>query len=281
MEINHLKNILFKLKKKLQKNSFKNTIKKFILMSDLMVETQQLTKQFKLLLAVDNVNLQIPKGTIFALLGPNGAGKTTTIRMLLGLLKPTFGSIKVNNIDVTLNPKAIRGKIGLLPQFSAAYYDLTPIQNIKFILELNNIAYEEVYPKLIKYFQTLEITQDLLNKPFSKLSGGEQRSISFIMAIITNKEFLILDEPTTGLDPIMADVINELILNMRERLNITSLAITHDMKSAYKIADRIAMLFEGQIIQIGTPEEIQQTENPIVYQFITGSAKGPITDGNH
>ena len=112
----------------------------------------------------------------------------------------------------------------------------------------------------------------------SELSGGMKKRVSLARAIAMEPEILLYDEPTTGLDPIMADVINELILNMRERLNITSLAITHDMKSAYKIADRIAMLYEGKIIQLGTPEEIQQTENPVVYQFITGSARGPITD---
>ena len=115
----------------------------------------------------------------------------------------------------------------------------------------------------------------------SELSGGMKKRVSLARAITIEPEILLYDEPTTGLDPIMADVINELILSMRERLQITSLTITHDMKSAYKIADRIAMLFEGQIIQVGTPEEIQQTENPIVFQFITGSARGPITDRHH
>ena len=180
-------------------------------MSEFMVESHSLTKNFQNVIAVDRVDLRIPKASIYALLGPNGSGKTTTIRMILGLLKPTMGKVIVNGIDVTLEPKAIRGKIGLLPQFSAAYYDLPSIKNIKFVLELNNIKFEDVQPELIKYFEKLEITSEMLDKPFSKLSGGEQRSITFIMAAILGKEFIILDEPTSGLDIARAKYIRSII----------------------------------------------------------------------
>jgi ABC-2 type transport system ATP-binding protein len=236
-------------------------------MSDLIVETQQLSKQFKLLLAVDGVNLEIPKGKIYALLGPNGAGKTTTIRMLLGLLKPTFGSIKVNGIDVVMDPKAIRGMIGLLPQFSAAYYDLTPMQNIQFILEMNGIQYETVRQTLGSYFQTLEITHELLNKPFSKLSGGEQRSISFIMAIITNKEFLILDEPTTGLDIARAKYIRSIIKKLVEEEGKTILLSSHIVSDLEELADYCGILKQGKLIFQGKKEEIINAYAPDTKEF--------------
>lgn len=236
-------------------------------MSDLMVETQQLSKQFKLLLAVDGVNLEIPKGKIYALLGPNGAGKTTSIRMLLGLLKPTFGSVTVNGIDVTLNPKAIRGKIGLLPQFSAAYYDLTPMQNIKFVLELNGISYEGVNQTLVSYFQTLEITHELLNKPFSKLSGGEQRSISFIMAVMTNKDFMILDEPTTGLDIARAKYIRSIIKKLVEEEGKTILLSSHIVSDLEELADYCGILKQGKLIFQGKKEEIINTYAPDTQEF--------------
>ncbi len=236
-------------------------------MSDLMVETQQLSKQFKLLLAVDGVNLKIPKGKIYALLGPNGAGKTTSIRMLLGLLKPTFGKVIVNDVDVTLNPKAIRGKIGLLPQVSAAYYDLTPMQNIKFILEMNGISYEEVSQTLVSYFQTLEITHELLNKPFSKLSGGEQRSISFIMAVMTNKDFMILDEPTTGLDIARAKYVRSIIKKLVEEEGKTILLSSHIVSDLEELADYCGILKQGKLIFQGKKEEIINAYAPDTQEF--------------
>jgi phospholipid/cholesterol/gamma-HCH transport system ATP-binding protein len=113
----------------------------------------------------------------------------------------------------------------------------------------------------------------------SELSGGMKKRVALARAIAMEPEILLYDEPTTGLDPIMADAINELIINLRERLSIASVAITHDMVSAYKIADRIAMLYEGRIIQVGTADEIRNSENPVVRQFVTGSSKGPIKVG--
>ena len=169
----------------------------------------------------------------------------------------------------------------MLFQAGALFNSLSVWENVGFsLLQHTRLPKDEVRRIVREKLQMVGLQGIEELKP-SELSGGMKKRVSLARAIAMEPEILLYDEPTTGLDPIMADVINELILNMRERLSITSLAITHDMKSAYKIADRIAMLFEGQIIQTGTPEEIQQTENPIVYQFITGSAKGPITDGNH
>ena len=252
-------------------------------MSDLIVETHQMSKHFKLLLAVDGVNLKIQRGKIYALLGPNGAGKTTTIRMLLGLLKPTYGNISVNGIDVVLNPKAIRGKIGLLPQVSAAYYDLTSMQNIKFILEMNGMPYEEVSQTLGSYFQTLEITHEMLNKPFSKLSGGEQRSISFIMAIITNKEFLVLDEPTSGLDIARAKYIRSIIKKLVEDEGKTILLSSHIVSDLEELADYCGILKQGKLIFQGKKEEIINAYAPDTQDFedaIIEAFKTPVT-GSH
>ncbi|MCE7742967.1 MAG: ABC transporter ATP-binding protein [Candidatus Heimdallarchaeota archaeon] len=244
-------------------------------MSELMVESKQLTKYFNSLLAVDKIDLKIPKGKIYALLGPNGAGKTTTIRMLLGLLKPTSGEVIVNGVNVSVEPKSIRGEIGILPQFSAAYYDLTPMQNINFILELNNIPYDEVKAALGEYFKTLDISYELLNKPFSKLSGGEQRSISFIMAAITNKEFLILDEPTSGLDIARAKYIRSIIKYLVEQQGKTVLLSSHIVSDLEELADYCGILKKGKLIFQGRKEEIineyapdsQDFEDAIVNAF--------------
>lgn len=225
-------------------------------MSELMVESKQLSKYFNSLLAVDKIDLAIPKGKIYALLGPNGAGKTTTIRMLLGLLKPTSGDVIVNGKNVSLHPKSIRGEIGILPQNSAAYYDLTPMQNINFILELNNISYEDVKVTLGEYFRTLDISAELLNKPFSKLSGGEQRSISFIMAAITDKDFLILDEPTSGLDIARAKYIRSIIKYLVEKQGKTILLSSHIVSDLEELADYCGILKQGKLVFQGKKEEI-------------------------
>ena len=228
-------------------------------MSEFMVKTVNLSKDFKMTRAVDRVNIEIPKKSIYALLGPNGAGKTTTIRMILGLLRPSSGQVYVNGFNVSENPKSIRGQIGLLPQFSAAYYDLTPLQNIKFILELNNLAFEEVNVKMTEYFEKLDIKQELLQKSFTKLSGGEQRAISFIMAAITDKEFLILDEPTSGLDIARAKYIRSIIKDLVEIEGKTILLSSHIVSDLEELADYCGILKEGSLVFQGDKEEIINT----------------------
>lgn len=236
-------------------------------MSEILVETNQLSKHFQTVVAVDKVDLSIKKGSIYALLGPNGAGKTTLIRMLLGLLKPTFGDVIVNGVKVSAFPKEIRGKIGILPQFSAAYYDLTPMKNIKFILNLNNIKYEDVSQKLSNYFRRLEITPNLLDKPFSKLSGGEQRAICFIMAVITNKDFIIADEPTSGLDIARAKYIRTIIKDLVEKEGKTVLLSSHIVSDLEELAEYCGILVKGKLIFQGMKEEIIQKYAPETQEF--------------
>ncbi len=251
----------------INKNSFNSINSKNNLMSDLMVESKQLTKYFDSFLAVDKIDLKIPKGKIYALLGPNGAGKTTTIRMLLGLFRPTSGEVLVNGIDVAQEPKTIRGKVGILPQVSAAYYDLTPMQNINFILELNNISYQDVKATLGEYFKTLDISNELLNKPFSKLSGGEQRSICFIMAAVTDKEFLILDEPTSGLDIARAKYIRSIIKYLVEKQGKTILLSSHIVSDLEELADYCGILKQGKLVFQGKKEEIINEFAPDTQDF--------------
>jgi len=234
--------------------------------SEYLVETQNLMKAFNTKIAVNKINLRIKKGSIYALLGPNGAGKTTTIRMLLGLLKPSHGEIRVKEIDVVRNPKAIRGKISLLPQVSAAYHDLTSIQNIKFILELNNLSYKETRDKLNSYFVKLNITPDLLTKPFSKLSGGEQRTISFIMAIITDKDFLILDEPTSGLDIARAKYVREIIRTLVDE-GKTVLLSSHIASDLEELAEYCGILRNGKLVFQDRKENLVKTFAPETNDF--------------
>lgn len=235
--------------------SFKKQIVFTNTMTDYMIETSSLTKAFKEKIAVRGVNLLVPKGSIYALLGPNGAGKTTTIRMILGLLAPSEGNVTVNGIETTIDPKLIRGQVGLLPQYSSAYVDLTPMQNIKFILKLNGQSFEGAKSKLAEYFEKLEITEDLVHKKFSKLSGGEQRAFSFIMAVITDKDILILDEPTSGLDITRAKYIRSIIKDLVEE-GKTVLLSSHIVSDLEELAEYCGILKEGELIFQGTKDAI-------------------------
>ena len=236
-------------------------------MSEFMVKTVNLSKDFKMTRAVDRVNIAIPKKSIYALLGPNGAGKTTTIRLILGLLKPSAGEVYVNGFNVSENPKSIRGQIGLLPQVSAAYYDLTPLQNIKFILELNNLTFEDVNEKINNYFEKLDIKPELLHKPITKLSGGEQRAISFVMAVITDKELLIMDEPTSGLDIARAKYIRSIIKDLVEKEGKTILLSSHIVSDLEELAEYCGILKEGSLVFQGDKEEIINTYSPEIKDF--------------
>ena len=230
-------------------------------MNDYMVETHNLVKKFNGIVAVNNINLRVPKGSIYAFLGPNGAGKTTTIRMLLGIMQPTSGTILIDGKDIREDPRDIRGKIGFLPQVSAAYADLTPMQNIKFVVELNGIPFDSVQSKLDAYFTKLEFSRELLSKPFSKLSGGEQRAISFIMAAITDREFLILDEPTSGLDIARAKYIRSIIKEMVEE-GKTVLLSSHIVSDLEELATHCGIIKNGFLVFQGRKEEIIEEFSP-------------------
>jgi phospholipid/cholesterol/gamma-HCH transport system ATP-binding protein len=170
----------------------------------------------------------------------------------------------------------VRKKFGMLFQGAALFDSLKVWENVSFFLMRHRgISEKKAKEIAIEKLRLVGLVgvEDLMP---SELSGGMRKRVGLARAIAHDPEILLYDEPTTGLDPIMADAINDLIIDLKKKLNVTSVAITHDMHSAYKIGDRIAMLYEGRIIEVGTPEEIKNSSNPIVRQFITGSAKGPI-----
>ncbi|MEK6590023.1 MAG: ABC transporter ATP-binding protein [Nitrospinota bacterium] len=225
--------------------------------------------------------IDIKKGESMVVIGGSGTGKSVLIKCIIGLLKPEKGRIYIDGQDVTslkeheLNE--LRKKFGMLFQWGALFDSMRVWENVSFGLrqhtklkdsEIKEIAIEKL--KLVGM-------KNVENLMPSELSGGMRKRVSLARAIAMEPEILLYDEPTTGLDPIMADVINELIIRLKERIKVTSIAITHDMVSAYKIADRIAMLYKGKIIEVGTPNEIKNSKNEIVQQFIQGRAEGPIT----
>jgi phospholipid/cholesterol/gamma-HCH transport system ATP-binding protein len=245
-----------------------------------MIEFHDVHKSFNGKVVLAGVDLTVERGETMVVIGGSGTGKSVLLKHVIGLLRPDRGRIIVDEADVTtLNETALtefRKKFGVLFQGAALFDSLTVWENVGFSFaqhtrlsarEIREIAREKLT------LVGLKGVEDLMP---AELSGGMKKRVGLARAIAHDPEVLLYDEPTTGLDPIMADVINDLIIRLKQQLKVTSIAITHDMTSAYKIADRIAMLYQGTIQEVGTPTEIRASANPIVHQFITGSAEGPI-----
>jgi phospholipid/cholesterol/gamma-HCH transport system ATP-binding protein len=225
-------------------------------------------------------DLEVQEGESMVVIGGSGSGKTVLIKCIIGLIQPNEGEIYVDGLEITsLNEQKmneVRKKFGMLFQGGALFDSLRVWENVGFGLRQQTRLKEEEIKKIASEKLRLVGLKDIEDLMPAELSGGMKKRVSLARAIAMEPEILLYDEPTTGIDPIMADAINGLIIQMREKLNVTSVAITHDMKSAYKIADRIAMLYQGKIIGVGTPEEIKGSPNLIVQQFIQGKSEGPI-----
>ena len=226
------------------------------------------------------VHLEIQQGESMVVIGGSGSGKTVLIKCIIGLIRPDGGEIYVDGLEITsLNERRlneVRKKFGMLFQGGALFDSLKVWENVGFGLRQQTRLGEEEIRRLATEKLRLLGLKDVEDLMPAELSGGMKKRVSLARAIALEPEILLYDEPTTGIDPVVADAINELIIRMREKLNVTSIAITHDMKSAYKIGDRIAMLYQGKIIEVGTPDDIKNSPNPIVQQFIQGKSEGPI-----
>jgi phospholipid/cholesterol/gamma-HCH transport system ATP-binding protein len=246
-----------------------------------MIEITNLCKSFGSNQVLRGVNLTVEKGESMTVIGGSGSGKSVLIKHVIGLLFPDRGQIKVdgevlNNLDEQgLNE--VRKKFGMLFQGAALFDSLTVWENVGFGLKQHTKMSDQEIRAVTTQKLALVGLKGVEDKMPSDLSGGMKKRVGLARAIAMDPQIILYDEPTTGLDPITADAINDLIVDLRKKLGVTSVSITHDMHSAYKISDRIAMLYKGEIQEIGTPDEIRGTSNPIVKQFITGSAIGPIT----
>lgn len=245
-----------------------------------MIEIINLQKAFGSKKVLNGVNLRVGKGESMVVIGGSGSGKSVLIKHIIGLLRPDAGMVLVDNIDITrLGEKGlyeVRKKFGMLFQGAALFDSMKVWENVAFaLLRQKKMKEREARDLAIEKLRMVGLVgvEDLMP---SDLSGGMKKRVGLARAIAHEPEILLYDEPTTGLDPIMADAINDLIVEMKQRLAVTSVAITHDMQSAYKIGDRIAMLYNGVIIASGSSDEIRNTQDPLVHQFITGSATGPI-----
>jgi len=226
------------------------------------------------------VNLSIERGETMVIIGGSGSGKSVILKHIIGLIRPDRGRVIVTGNDLSaLKERSLdelRKKFGMLFQYAALFDSLTVLENVGFALrQQTNLDDAEIRKRAIEKLAVVGL-RGIEERMPADLSGGMKKRVGLARALAMEPEILLYDEPTTGLDPIMADAINELILEMKRRLQVTGIAITHDMVSAYKIADRIAMLFQGKIQAVGTPDEIRNSTDPIVHQFVTGSSVGPI-----
>ncbi len=245
------------------------------------IKISELKKDFGEKRVLKGINLEVKKGESLVILGGSGSGKSVLIKIISTLIAPSSGSVKIDGEEVSnIAPKnrdKLMEKFGFLFQGGALFDSLPIWENVAFRL-INqhkihkNIAREIAIEKL-KLVGLSAKNADLFP---SELSGGMQKRASLARAIASNPEIIFFDEPTTGLDPIMADVINDLIVANSKKLGATSVTITHDMSSARKIADKVAMLFEGKIIWFGDAKDMYSSNNPYLDQFIHGRAEGPI-----
>jgi len=248
--------------------------------SPIKIRVINLHKSFGEKQVLKGCDVEVREGESMVVIGGSGSGKTVLIKCIIRLIQPDQGEVYIDQQEITaLNERSInevRKKFGMLFQGGALFDSMRIWENVGFGLRQHTHLNDGEIRRIVSEKLRLVGLKDIENLMPSELSGGMKKRVSLARAIAMEPEILLYDEPTTGLDPIMADAINELIVQMREKLKVTSVAITHDMKSAYQIADRIAMLYQGRIVEVGTPEEIKNSSNPIVQQFIQGRSEGPI-----
>lgn len=248
------------------------------------IKLENVAKSFGAKVVLNGINLSVNKGDSLVIIGGSGTGKSVLLKCVLGLIAPDSGSIRIDDQEITQlsikERQAIMRKFGMLFQGGALFDSLPVWENITFsLLQNKQLNKKDALELAVEKLKSVGLGPDVALLNPSELSGGMQKRVALARAIVANPEIIFFDEPTTGLDPIMADVINELIVKCSSELGATTLTITHDMASARKIADHVAMLHEGKLIWQGPVDTIDSSGNAHVDQFVNGRAEGPITAG--
>jgi phospholipid/cholesterol/gamma-HCH transport system ATP-binding protein len=247
---------------------------------EVIIEVRDIYKKFGSRQILSGVNLKVYKGETLVIMGGSGCGKSTVLRHMVGSVRPDSGSVYMKGQNIAELDEngldALRKKFGILFQSGALFDSLTVKENVCVPLREHAKLDENIISIMVKMKLELVGLRGFEALLPSQLSGGMKKRVGLARAIAMDPEIIFYDEPTTGLDPIMAGVIDKLILDLSKKLSITSVVVTHDMNSVFRIADRIAMLHEGKILQVGTQEEIKNTTNPMVKQFIEGQPEGPV-----
>ncbi len=255
-------------------------IKEMDRQNQIMIKIKDLHKSFGNKPVLAGIDLEVKKGETMVVIGQSGAGKSVLLKLIIGIMKPDRGEIYLDGLEITgLNEEErlrLNRKLGMVFQGAALFDSMTVAENVAFGLKRHLKLKEDEIRKIVR--QSLELVglRGVENLMPHQLSGGMKKRVGLARAIAYRPEIMLYDEPSTGIDPIRADAINEMINQFKKELGMTSIVITHDMASAYRVADRIAMLYGGRIIEVGTPDEIRKSDNAIVQQFIRGEASGPI-----
>lgn len=244
--------------------------------STVKISVRDLRKSFGNNKILQGINLDITNGEVLCVIGKSGTGKSVVMKHLVGILIPDSGEIFVDGVNFTgadiETRRSIVSKYGILFQGAALFDSMSVFDNIAFGLRRKEMSEEEIALTVKDMLGQVGLG-DIGDRRPSEISGGMQKRVGLARAIVMRPEIMLYDEPTTGVDPITAGSVDRLILEMREKFGITSIVVTHDMKSALEIADRIAMIYEGKIIFIGTPDEARSTDIPVIQEFIKGTGK--------
>lgn len=249
-------------------------------MAEALIEVKNLIKSFDGRVVLDGINLAVERGSVFAIMGGSGCGKTTLLRHLIGVMRPDSGQILVGGQDITSYDENMmdgyRKRFGMLFQMGALLNSLSVHDNIALPLREHTKLDEKIIGVVVKMKLELVGLRDFEHLKPAQLSGGMQKRVALARALALDPEIVYYDEPTSGLDPVVTGVIGQLILDLSKRMGITSVVVTHDIGCAFRIADRMVVMFRGRVVAAGTPKEIQQSPDPVVQQFIHGSPDGPI-----
>ena len=246
-----------------------------------MIKLVDIYKSFGRQKVLDGLNLDIEDGKTTVITGGSGGGKSVLLKHIIGLIKPDSGQVIVDDVDIaSLNDRdlnEVRKKFGMLFQEAALFDSMNVMENVAFPLREHTRKKEKEIREIVKERLRAVGLTGIEDKMPSELSGGMRKRVGLARAIALHPQIVLFDEPTTGLDPVMTEAINELIVETQEKFNLTCVVISHDVQSIFTVGHKIAMLYEGRIIEYGTPDKIKMSSNPVLRQFLSGSLEGPIS----
>ncbi len=239
-----------------------------------MIQVRDLWKSFGGNHVLRGISLDIARGTTYVVLGGSGSGKTVLMKHVIGLLKPDRGTVMVDGVEISaLSGRALtdaRRVFGMVFQSAALFDSMTVFDNVAFPLreKQRNIRSAELRARVVEKLRVVDLGEEVLGRWPSELSGGMRKRVALARALVSDPQVVLYDEPTTGLDPITTDYVDSMILTAKEKLGVTSMVISHDIASAFKVADRLAVLYDGHLAAEGTPEEVRRSTDPFVQRFL-------------
>ena len=240
-----------------------------------MIEVRDLHKSFGDNKVLNGIDISVERGTTFVVLGGSGSGKTVLMKHVIGLLKPDSGTVLVDGIEIPkLEGRALteaRRMFGMVFQGAALFDSMTVYENVAFPLHERQRAMkaDELRERVVAKLKVVDLDEDVLGKFPAELSGGMRKRVALARAVVHEPKVVLYDEPTTGLDPITTAYVDEMIMTAKQRLGVTSMVISHDIASAFKVADKLAVLYDGHIAAHGTPEEVRRSEHPFVQRYLS------------